>query len=91
MLALLFYNPAGADDRAVRQELGTVATHGGRVFKLAIPLDQVGSYTDIIDQVPVNLSPTLVLVAPDGLAEEIVGYTDPFEIAQRVDDAAALR
>jgi hypothetical protein len=32
-----------------------------------------------------------VLVAPNGQADEIVGYTDPFEISQRVADALALR
>lgn len=90
VLALLFYNPAGADDQAVRQELGTVPAHGGRVFKLAVPLNEINSYLAIIDQVPVNVSPTLVLVAPNGQADEIVGYADPFEISQRVDDALAL-
>jgi hypothetical protein len=90
-LALLFYNPAAPDDRAVHQELVGVPSHHGRVFKLAIPLDELRSYTTLTDQVPVNLSPTLVLVAPDGQADQIVGYADPFEISQRVDDALALR
>jgi hypothetical protein len=91
VLALLFYNPASPDDRAVRQELGNVATHGGKVFKLTIPLNEIVSYLAITNQVPVNVSPTLVLVAPNGQADEIVGYTDPFEVSQRVDDALALR
>ena len=78
------------DDRAVLQELGTVTTHHGRVFKLAIPLSEIHRYTAITAQVPVNLSPTLVLVAPDGRAQEIVGYTDPFEVSQRVDDALVV-
>lgn len=90
VLALLFYNPAGADDLAVRQELGTVPAHAGRVFKLAIPLSEIQNYLPITNQVPVNVSPTLVFVAADGRADEIVGYTDPFEISQRVDDALAL-
>jgi len=89
-LVLLFFNPAAPDDRAVRQELGTVTTHHGRVFKLAIPLSEIHRYTAITAQVPVNLSPTLVLVAPDGRAQEIVGYTDPFEVSQRVDDALVV-
>ena len=60
------------------------------MFKLAIPLSEIESYLPITNQVPVNVSPTLVLVAADGQADEIVGYTDPFEISQRVDDALAL-
>jgi hypothetical protein len=91
VLALLFYNPAAPDDRAVRQELGTVPAHGGKVFKLTIPLNEIVSYLAITNQVPVNVAPTLVLVAPNGQVDEIVGYTDPFEISQRVDDALALR
>jgi hypothetical protein len=90
VLALLFYNPAAPDDRAVQQELAGVPTHGARVFKLAIPLNEIGSYMAITSGVPVNLSPTLVLVAPDGQADEIVGYADPFEISQRLDDALAI-
>ncbi len=91
VLALLFYNPGASDDRAIHQELAGVATHGGRVFKLAIPLSEIGRYTSIIEELPVNLSPTLVLVAPDRQTDEIVGYADPFEISQRIVDALALR
>ena len=91
VLALLFYNPAAPDDRAVRQELGNVPRHAGKVFKLAIPLNEIANYLAITNQVPVNVSPTLVLIAPNGQADEIVGYTDPFEVSQRVDDALALR
>ncbi|HEY1591248.1 MAG TPA: hypothetical protein VGF81_05615 [Solirubrobacteraceae bacterium] len=91
VVALLFYNPGAPDDRAVHQELAGVPTHGGRVFKLAIPVGEIRSYTSITEQLSVNLSPTLVLVAPDRQTDEIVGYADPFEISQRVDDALALR
>ncbi len=91
VLALLFYNPSGADDRALRQELGTVPTHGGRVFRAAVPLNEMQSYLPITNRVPVNVSPTLVLVAPGGQVDEIVGFADPFEISTRVDDALALR
>jgi hypothetical protein len=91
VLALLFYNPGAPDDRAVDRELAGVPTHGGRVLKLAIPVNEIRRYTSITEQLPVNLSPTLVLVAPDRQTDEIVGYADPFEISQRVEDALALR
>jgi hypothetical protein len=91
VLALLFYNPGAPDDRAIHQELTDVPTHHGRVFKLAIPLGEIGRYTSITEELPVNLSPTLVLVAPDRETDEIVGYADPFEISQRIDDALAIR
>lgn len=91
VVAMLFYNPAGADDKAVRQELAGVPTHRGRVVKLTIPLSEIANYTTVTEQVPVNFSPTLVLIAPGGRADEIVGFTTGFEITQRVDDALAAR
>jgi hypothetical protein len=90
-LVLLFYNPAAADDQAVKQELAAVATHRGKVVKLTIPLSELASYTAVTDQVPVNFSPTLVVIAPSGQAAEIVGFSDQFEIAQRVADALAAK
>lgn len=90
VLALLFYNPAGADDEALNRELATVPTRGGRVFKLAVPLSDIQYYLPILSRVPVNVSPTLVLIARGGQTDEIVGFADQFEIAQRVDDALAL-
>jgi hypothetical protein len=90
VVALLFLNPAAPDDWAVGQELARVSSHGGKVFKLAVPLSEIGRYAAITNQVPVNFSPTLVLVAPNGQANEIVGYADPFEISQRVEDALAI-
>jgi hypothetical protein len=88
-LALLFYNPAAADDRAVRQELAKVSAHKGHVLKLAIPLNEAANFGAVTQHVPINLSPTLVLVSRAGDATEIVGYSDPFEINQRVDQALA--
>jgi hypothetical protein len=88
-VALLFYNPAAADDDAVKQELASVPTHKRHVVKLAIPLSEASAFTAVTQQVPVNLSPTLVLVSPDGQASEIVGFTTSFEIGRRVDDAFA--
>ena len=90
-VALLFYNPPAADDQAVKQELAAVPTHSGRVVKLAIPLNELPSYTAVTQQVPVNVSPTLVVIARNGRAGEIVGFADKVEITQRVADALATR
>jgi len=90
VVAMLFYNPGGADDQAVRQELASVPTHHGQVVKLAIPLSQAANFTAVTEQVPVNFSPTLVLIDRHGQASEILGYSDSFEINQRVDDALAV-
>jgi hypothetical protein len=91
VVAMLFYNPTGADDVAVKKEFAAVSRHRGRVVKLTIPLGEAANFTQVTQQVPVNFSPTLVLIAPSGQADEIVGFSDQFEIAQRVDDALATR
>lgn len=91
VLALLFYNPASADDRAVKQELAAVPTHGHRVVKLAVPLTELARYTVVTTQVPVTGSPTLVLIDRAGQAATLVGFADRFEIAQRVADALAIK
>lgn len=89
VVALLFYNPAGSDDQAVKQELSAVPTHKGQVVKLAVPLNQSGNFTAVTAQVPVNLSPTLVVISRSGDADELVGYTAPFVIDQEVANALA--
>jgi hypothetical protein len=90
-VAMLFYNPKAADDVAVKQELAAVPAHRARVVKLTIPLGEASNFTAVTQQVPVNFSPTLVLIAPDGQVGEIVGFSDKLEIAQRVDDALAMK
>ncbi len=90
-IALLFYNSAAADDRAVRQELAAVPAHGSRVLKLAVPLAELAHYAVVTDQVTVNASPTLVLIDGTHRASTLVGFADRFEIAQRVTDALASR
>jgi hypothetical protein len=87
VLALLFLNSAAPDDQAVKQELAAVPTHSGRVVKLALPLSQLASYAVVTGQVPVTVSPTLVLIGRNRQASTIVGFADRFEIAQRVADA----
>jgi hypothetical protein len=87
VLALLFYNSSAADDQAVKQELASVPVHGGRVVKLVVPLGELTRYPVVTNQVPVGVSPTLVVIDPDQQAQSIVGFSDRFEIAQRVSDA----
>lgn len=91
VVAILFFNPAAADDRAVKHELSTVPTHKGAVAKLAVPLNELASYTLVTSQVPVSSSPTLVLIDRADQATTIVGFADRFEIAQNVDDALAVK
>ncbi len=91
VLAMLFYNPASPDDRAVDQELATLPGHQGRVVKLAVPISEVSDYLVVTNQVNVTESPTLVLINPAAQASTILGFADTFELAQRVDDALAVK
>ena len=91
VLALLFYNPAASDDRAVKQELATVPAHRGRVVKLAIPVTELARYQVVTNQVPISTSPTLVLIDRRQQASTILGFADRFEIAQRVADSLAAK
>ena len=91
VIAMLLYNPAAADDRAVKQELANVPRHNGRVLKLAVPISEASDFPVISNQVNITQSPTLVLVDPAAQATTIVGFADTFEIAQRVDDALAVK
>ena len=90
VLALLFYNPAGSDDQAVRHELTTIPTSHGRVVKLAVPLSELTNYPAITNQVQVESSPTLVIVDRSAQAFTLVGFADQFEIAHRVLDALSM-
>lgn len=90
VLALLVYNPAASDDRAVNSELKSIPTHGGKVVKLSVPVQDLGGFSSLLNEVPVNFSPTLVLIDRNRQADEIAGFADSFEIAQRVDAALGL-
>jgi hypothetical protein len=90
VLAILFYNPAASDDQAVKQELQTVPTSGGRVVKLAIPLTEVANYPVVTNQVLIQSSPTLVIIDSSRQAFTLVGFSSAFEIAHRVGDALSM-
>ena len=89
-MALLFYNPKGADDRAVKAELAAIPTSGSKVFKMEVPLSEASGYPFITKNVQLDTSPTLVLVDRSKQATTIVGFTDAYEIAARVADALAV-
>ena len=88
VVALLFYNPAGSDDQADRQSLGTLSNRHGKVVKLAVPISQVARFGEITDQVPVTTSPTLIVIDRHHHASTLVGFADPLEFNQLITAAA---
>jgi hypothetical protein len=91
VLAILFFNPAAADDQAVKHELDEIPAQGGKVVKLAVPLSELTRYPVITTQVQVTGSPTLVLIDGQRKADLLTGYLDQLELSQRVSDAVAVK
>jgi hypothetical protein len=91
VLAVLFYNPAGADDQVVRHELASIPTYRGQVVKLIVPVAELSRYTTITTQVMVSTTPTLVLIGRDRQASTITGFASQFELATRVANAVAAK
>jgi hypothetical protein len=87
VLAVLFYNPAGSDDQAVKREIKSIPTYKGRVVKLTVPISELSRYTSITTQVMVSTTPTLVLIDRHSQASLITGYAAGFEIATEVASA----
>jgi hypothetical protein len=91
VVAVLFYNPAAADDQALKRELGAVPTQHGQVVKLAVPVSELTQFQGITAQVPVVTAPTLILIDPSRQATVLTGYASQLEINQRVADALAAK
>jgi hypothetical protein len=86
-VVLLFWNRAGADDRAVRAAVGGVDRRGGKVRVEAASVADVGRYEAITRGVQVVESPTVLVIGPQHTARAITGYTTKAEIDQAVGDA----
>ena len=54
--------PAGIDDRRVRDELAHVSSHGGRALIVAAPIREVSRFSALIRGVQVLQSPTVLVV-----------------------------
>jgi len=91
VLAILFYNPAGVDDEAVKHELDSIPTYRGRVVKLVVPVSQLSRYTAITTQITISTTPTLVLVDRNLQASLVTGFASRFEIATLVATAVETR
>ncbi len=91
VVAILFYNDAAADDRAMKTELAAIPTHGGQVAKFAEPVSQLIQFSSLTQTVDVNTAPELVLIDKARQASTLIGYADGVEIAQRIDDALAAK
>jgi hypothetical protein len=91
VVAILFYNDAAADDRAMKSELAAIPAHGGQVVKVAVPVSQLIQFSSLTQTVDINTAPELVLIDHARQATTLAGYADGVEIAQRINDALATK
>jgi hypothetical protein len=87
VVALLFWSPRAADDRAVRSELARVDRHDGKVVVHAVPMKRFADYQKITRGAVVEQSPTVVVVDREQKVETLVGFVDSVSIDQAVTDA----
>jgi hypothetical protein len=88
VVAVLFWNPKGADDVAVRKELQAVGKKlGGKLAVHTAEANQVGSFGSITKAIQVYQTPTILLVNGKGLTTTLTGFTDAFSIEQTIDEA----
>ena len=88
---MLFYNPAAADDQSMVKELSQVPTAGVPLVKVAVPVSQLTQFAAITTKVPVDTSPTLVIVDPKGQATTMTGWASLGEITMRIADASPAK
>ncbi len=88
VVTILFWNPKSSVDRTVYGELGTVAhALGGKVAVHNARAAQVGAYGSITRAVPIDVTPTILIVNPRGQTSTMTGLTDAFAIEQAIDEA----
>jgi hypothetical protein len=91
VLAVLFYNPAAADDQSMVKELAAVPMQHGQLVRVAVPVSELTQFAAITTKVPVVTSPTLIIIDAKGQATTLNGFAGTGEISQRIDDALAAK
>ena len=89
VVALLFYNRAGSDDRAVQAAFARLREPRSRVLVATAPIAQLSRFGVVTHVVSVFASPTVVIFDRTGQPTTLVGFADRTEIQQRIDDALA--
>ncbi len=83
---VLFWEPEGSDDRAVRRAVRRLSRRDGRVTTHVAPIVDVAKYEAITSGVQVLTAPTVLVISPTFQARALTGYTDIREIDQAVGD-----
>ena len=87
-VAILFWNPKGVVDAAVRGELQAVERSlGGKLAVSYASAQQVGSFGTITRSIQIYGTPTILLVNKTGQTTTITGLTDAFALEQAIKEA----
>jgi hypothetical protein len=89
VVVLVFFDKAGADDRAARDAAERLNRRDGKVAVHAVAIEHVGDYGSVTQGVNVTQSPTTMVIAPRGTARAVTGLTERTEVDQLVRDALA--
>lgn len=84
---VLFWNPEGADDRAVMRQLSSVSGHDGDVVVLEAQPSDVASFGAVTRGVQITETPTTLVIDKHGEATALTGLTDSTSITQAIGDA----
>jgi hypothetical protein len=91
VVVLLFWDKAGADDRAARDAAKDVNLRDGKVAVHLVAVENVGDYGSVTQGVSVTQTPTTMVITPGGKARTVAGLTERTEVDQLVRDALASK
>jgi len=83
---LLLFAGQGADDAVAREVVRSF--RGPHVRTIIAPLSRLALYSRLVGNLQISSSPTILVIAPDLTAQEIVGLPDRAQVQQAL---AALR
>ena len=81
-MALLFWDRASSDDRAVRSELRQVS--GRKLTVIASPLKGLARFGPLTGNIQISDSPAVVVVGPHRHIQLLTGYVDATVIEQAI-------
>jgi hypothetical protein len=83
VVAILFWNRHGVDDRSVKASLDSLP-HGKSVVTFSDRVKNISRYTRITAAANVSTTPSVVLVNRKGQAEVVSGYVDRETLGQYI-------
>ena len=87
IVLLLFWNPKGADDAVVRNEVRALVGHGKKIALHVALANQVATFGTITRGVQVEQTPTILIINQRGHATALTGFTDVVSLEQAIAEA----